>query len=296
MGLEIAETNKPKTTDGSTPNWDIDAYRPSSEKAVQTNASKPDGEGVNGQAGSDQKLVHDRQEHKTSEALRTVEKQLPIQSGAPPEEQTVWQTIKDNPGKTALAVGGAAVVIGLGKYGAARVAEKIWPRVLIFEESPFMGEAMKAALAKGGFKADIFLGARSLENNIVGITSSGKDVAVDLARYRFGLLAGGLKGDYHGVDIARRLASEKITTLGLSTSDKMDEAFKLSGASITTNKGTGFAALHQRVFSPRSAIKSPEKVQLALEKFGARLQEDKGLRKASDDALMEAMKKFGIGD
>ena len=299
LGLEIAETIKHATTNEPTPDWDIGAFRPSSDKAVQNVGSKHDGDRVEtprGLAETDSKLVHNVRDSKTAEALLALEKHLPLQDTTPVEDKSVWQTIKENPGKTALGVGGTALALGLAKYGMSRYAAAHLPRVLIFEESPFMGQAMKAALSKSGYQADLFLGARSLKNNIVGIATDGTDVAIDLSKYRFGLLAGGLKGEYHGVDIARRLASEKITTLGLSTSDKMDNAFRLSGATITSNKGTGFAALHQGVFNPTTAIKSPQKTQLALERFGVRLHEDKALRKTSDDALMEAMKKFGVGD
>lgn len=305
MGLEFSDASKPNTTEPTLTSWDVGAFRPSaSELAVkrpvvnESPTQTTDGATGNSKP-ADHKLVSDQQDSqdaKTREALIALDKQLPIQSTTPTEDKSWWQTIKENPGKTAVAVGGTAVALGLAKYGASRYAAAHMPRVLIFEESPFMGEAMKAALVKGGYQADLFLGARSLKNSIVGIATDGTDVAIDLSKYRFGLLAGGLKGEYHGVDIARRLASERITTIGLSTSDKMNDAFRLSGATISTNKGTGFAALHEGVFSPVSAIKSPQRTQLALEKFGVRLHEDKNLRKSSEAALMDAMKKFGIGD
>jgi len=72
-----------------------------------------------------------------------------LSAGQADASHSLWQAVYENPGKTALVVGGSALVVGAVVASRGKIAEFIpglKNKVLVVEDSPFFGPAFKETL------------------------------------------------------------------------------------------------------------------------------------------------------
>ena len=101
---------------------------------------------------------------------------------------SLWQAVYENPGKTALLVGGTALVVGAAVASRGKIAELIpglKNKVLVVEDSPFFGPAFKETLERQGNKVTLLTGAEDVAALKSGIVTApgGKQIPVHLERY-----------------------------------------------------------------------------------------------------------------
>lgn len=202
---------------------------------------------------------------------------------------SMWKEAYEHPVRTG-AIAAAAVVAG----GAAIALATRRPGVLIIEDTPAMGMAMRDTLQAAGHKVTWVTHVSKL-NPLTGIDAAGKEVAIAGNRkFKLALLDGDLGKDMMtGPEIVGSLRRENIVTLGTSTMADLNLAMKTNGAEMAATKPVVFTSLVAKQLDVRQALRAPAEVQASLDALSAafRSKEIEPIRKAADAKLMEYFSK-----
>ncbi len=180
-----------------------------------------------------------------------------------------FQDAYDNPGTTALVVGGTVATIGLIAASRGKLA-RLMPGggrdgILLVEDTPFMGKAFKHALEEQGEKVTWFTGVKKL-NPFTGITHEGKEVVVQPNKFKFAFVDGDLKGSIpQGEHVVDALKSSRLTSFGTSSVHQVNESLLRNGATVTGDKPAILSALVNRTIDLRQVVKAPARVQVQMD-------------------------------
>jgi len=203
----------------------------------------------------------------------------------------LFEDAYENPGTTAMVVGGAAATIGLIAASRGRLA-KMLPGggrdgILLVEDTPFMGKAFKHVLEEQGEKVTWFTGIKKLQP-FTGITNDGKELVIQPNKFKFAFVDGELTGSRHqGEHVVDALKSSNLTSFGTSTIRDINLAMRTNGAALTGEKPAVLTALVNRTLDLRLVTSAPAKVQLQMDELMIKLRTPAmdEARKKADDVL-----------
>lgn len=199
----------------------------------------------------------------------------------------LWSAAYENPGTTAtiaaVALAGTALIASKGRISNL-ISGK--PGVLLIEDTVPMGKAYAEALTANGHKVTWVTNIKSL-NPLVGTTPAGGELAINTNRLKVAFVDGDLgKGVLTGPEIVGTLRSKNIFSIGTSTTADLNQAMLANGAEIASNKAAVFASLVGKRLDVRTAMKSPQPTQTALDTLQGTLgTTEAALRKRSEEIL-----------
>lgn len=202
----------------------------------------------------------------------------------------LWQEAYENPGKTALVVGGAAAAIGIA-YAARGQIGKLLPNqregILLVEDSPYMGKAFRAALQEQGENVTWFTKIKSLQP-FTGITHEGKEVVVQPHKFKLAFVDGELVGSKpQGEHVVDALKSDHLKSFGISTIPSINDSMVQHGAIVAAQKPTALTALVNHTLDLGKITRSPAQVQVEMNSLSARmLSPEMGPARKKADALV----------
>jgi hypothetical protein len=171
--------------------------------------------------------------------------------------------------------------------------------VLLFEETKFMGAALKESMEAAGHRVTWVKGVLPL-NKLYGVRMAEEEgaaeevLAINPRKFDFAVVAGGLEYKTTGMQVAKALTANKLPSLGLSTGEDMTKEFAESGgATIVANKAPAYQALFDRSFDLRGAIRSPQTVQAHLDDLTGKISADRSIMRDSNKRLMALVEKVG---
>lgn len=204
----------------------------------------------------------------------------------------LWQEAYENPGKTALVVGGAAAAIGIA-YAARGQIGKLLPNhregILLVEDSPYMGKAFRAALQEQGENVTWFTKIKSLQP-FTGITHEGKEVVVQPRKFKLAFVDGELVGSKpQGEHVVDALKSDHLKSFGISTIPAINDSMVQHGAIVAAQKPTALTALVNHTLDLGKITRSPAQVQVEMNSLSARMltPEMSPARKKADALVMK---------
>ncbi len=204
----------------------------------------------------------------------------------------LWQEAYENPGKTALVVGGAAAAIGIA-YAARGQIGKLLPNhregILLVEDSPYMGKAFRAALQEQGENVTWFTKIKSLQP-FTGITHEGKEVVVQPHKFKLAFVDGELVGSKpQGEHVVDALKSDHLKSFGISTIPAINDSMVQHGAIVAAQKPTALTALVNHTLDLGKITRSPAQVQVEMNSLSARMltPEMSPARKKADALVMK---------
>lgn len=204
----------------------------------------------------------------------------------------LWQEAYENPGKTALVVGGAAAAIGIA-YAARGQIGKLLPNhregILLVEDSPYMGKAFRATLQEQGENVTWFTKIKSLQP-FTGITNEGKEVVVQPHKFKLAFVDGELVGSNpQGEHVVDALKSAHLKSFGISTIPSINDSMVQHGAIVAAQKPTALTALVNHTLDLGKITRSPAQVQVEMNSLSARMltPEMSPARKKADALVMK---------
>ncbi len=213
---------------------------------------------------------------------------------------SLWQAAYEHPIATGVAVGTTALVVGAaiasrGKIGGLLKGGK--SEVILFEDSPFFGSAMKETLEQQGNKVTWVTGADDLKALDAGVATvhGGKHVPVHLERFQAAFVDGDLKGGITGAEVVHRLTAEHVTSVGISSQLGPNADMIKEGAIAAGLKPSVFGALVNKDVTVAGILKNPGAVQGQIEGYQTRYMADETVGRKASDLLKAAMKKMGVG-
>lgn len=213
--------------------------------------------------------------------------------------QSLWQAAYENPGETALIVGGTALVVGAAITSRGKLA-KLLPTakndVLLVEDSAMFGNAFKETLEQQGNRVTWVTGAEDLTALKAGIATGpgGKPVPVQLDRFQAAFVDGDLAGKVTGAQVVERLTAQHVASVGISSQPTMNAAMLKEGAIAADLKPSVFGALVNKEVSVKGILKDPAAVQGKLDSFRERFMADSKIGAKASEILKSAMERFGI--
>lgn len=203
------------------------------------------------------------------------------------------QEVYEHPVKTgaavaAVAAGGAALVYAARKGHLGELMPWKKPNVLIIEDTKGMGLAFQDALKASGHETTWVTSIKSLKP-LTGISPEGAEVSLASKRFKVALVDGDLgKGQLTGPEIVGTLKSNRIFSIGTSTTDEFNKAMLENGAQVAANKGVIYTSLLGRQIDLKAALRSPQAAQDGLTSFAAvmRKPEWAKLKEEADAKLM----------
>lgn len=213
---------------------------------------------------------------------------------------SLWQAAYENPGTTALVVGGTALAVGAVIASRGKLAELIpgmKNRVLVVEDSPFFGPAFKETLEAQGNKVDLITGADDVAalKSGVAMAPGGKHIPVHLERYHAAFVDGDLAGNVTGAQVVKELSAKHVSSVGMSSQVAPNLEMLKEGAVAAELKPSVFGALVNRDISVRGVLRKPGEVQGQLESYKTRYFQDNSIGDKASEILKRAMKNLGIG-
>lgn len=211
------------------------------------------------------------------------------------ETSSLWKDAYENPGKTALIAGGVVLAAGALIYGrgaAARFFANSKDEVLLFEDSPYFGAALKKTLERQGSKVTWLTGAQDLKAG-VGIAPDGHTVALDFKHFKTAFVDGDLTNGLRGADVVGKLTAEKIVSVGISSQNDMNLAMRQSGAVAAGNKAHVFGALFNKDVTVKGVLKAPGAVQAQIDDYAARYLVDRKVATKAEALLKKEISKLG---
>lgn len=140
--------------------------------------------------------------------------------------------------------------------------------VLIIEDTPMMGMALKDAVVASGHKAT-WVNTVSKLNPLTGVDQAGKEVALSGKRFHLALVDGDLgKGQLTGPEIVPFLKQQNITSIGTSTIASFNKDMLANGAQIAAGKPVIYTSLFGKTFDLKTAVRNPASVQESLVSAG----------------------------
>jgi CheY-like chemotaxis protein len=212
---------------------------------------------------------------------------------------SLWQAAYENPGTTALVVGGTALAVGAAIASRGKLV-KLLPTakndVLLVEDSAMFGNAFKETLESQGNRVTWVTGAEDLKALKAGIATgpSGQPVPVHLERYRAAFVDGDLAGKVTGAQVVERLTAQHVASVGISSQPTMNAAMLKEGAIAADLKPSVFGALVNKEISVGGILKDPTAVQGKLDSFRTRFMADSTVGAKASEILKKAMERFGV--
>ncbi len=227
-------------------------------------------------------------EHSEQKGLAGLAQQAE-QSGA-----KLWNEVYEHRKEIGVAAGTAAVV-GLGLYAGREQLGKILGTgardVLLVEDTPFMGSAMKEALETNGEKVTWVTGVKSA-TPLTGTTLEGREIVLNPRKFKIALVDGELTGsNLQGEHVVQALHEAGVTSIGTSSVGEINDVMLAKGADIAAKKGTIVSALASNKLDLAGALRSPGSVQRGLDDLTKQLEGAKGkaLRQQGDELLTRHM-------
>ncbi len=229
----------------------------------------------------------------SDKANDTIKEDKPTNAAA-----ALFEDAYENPGTTALVIGGAAATIGVIAASRGKLA-RLMPGggrdgIMLVEDTPFMGKAFKHALEEQGEKVTWFTGVSKLRP-FTGVTHEGKEVVVQPSKFKFAFVDGELTGSRHqGEHVVDALKSSNLTSFGTSTIRDINMSMKLNGATVTGEKPAVLTALVNKTLDLRQVTRAPAAVQVQMDDLMVNLRkpEMEPMRQKADDVL----RKFLLDD
>ena len=143
----------------------------------------------------------------------------------------------------AAAIAGTAIALYAGRDqliklvpAAARLLPGAGKEVLLVEDTPFLGKAMKSALESNGERVTWVTGFKSA-NPLRATTLNGPDLIVKPSRFKVALVDGELTGSkLQGEHVVNALHADGVTSIGTSTVGKINDIMRANGAELTAQK------------------------------------------------------------
>lgn len=183
-------------------------------------------------------------------ALETKPQEMPETDnrGWKERAQALYNDAYENPGKTAAYVAGGAVALGAAALGGKALLARSAKEILLVEDTPMTGKALKSLLEKDGHNVTWFTGVKSF-HPFTGITPEGKNVVFDPRKFRAALVDGELNDAKNkplylqGVHIVDALSKERLPVIGISTVPGENALLRANGALVSAEKPTAMAAI-----------------------------------------------------
>lgn len=213
-----------------------------------------------------------------------------VGASAPDVSSSLWEAAYENPGKTALVVGGTALIVGAAIASRGKLA-KILPsaknEVLLVEDSPYFGAAIKETLETQGSKVTWLAGADDAKafKAGIGLGPDGKSVTVPLDRFKTAFVDGDLAGKITGAEVVEGLTAKHITSVGISSQPTMNAEMLKQGAVAAGLKPSVFGALVNKDVTVAGVIKNPGAVQGQIDSYQARYLKDHSIAKRASEIL-----------
>jgi len=198
--------------------------------------------------------------------------------------KALWQDVYENPGKTAMVAG--AVVLGAAALYASRGL--FIKDVLLVEDTPYMGQAMKSALETNGERVTWITGISSAKP-LTGTTLEGKNLVLDMSRFKIALVDGELvDSEMQGDAVVHALRHDGISSIGTSSVPEINNLMLANGASVAAPKATIVSALVDNSLDLRTAVRTPASEQVRLDALTDQLKgpTGKALRQKGNQFLM----------
>lgn len=211
---------------------------------------------------------------------------------------SLWQAVYENPGKTALAVGGTALVVGAAIASRGKLA-KLMPGakndVLLVEDSPIFGSAIKETLEKQGNRVTWVTGAKDVKALKAGVvtTPDGSAVPMHFDRFQAAFVDGDLIGNVTGAQVVEKLSAQHVASVGISSQPAMNVEMLKEGAVAAGLKPSVFGALFNREITVAGIFKKPGAVQGQIDDYQARYLADHSIGKRATDLVMRTMNRLG---
>lgn len=158
------------------------------------------------------------------------------------------KVVKEHPVETALAAtallgAGALAKRAVGRYLASGAGHG----VLLVEDTPYTGKALKAALELEGEQVTWLRGVKradGLPHQLRGIGASGEEVVLDTRKFKGALVDGELEGSYlQGAHVVDALKKGHLPSIGISSDAQTNALLRRSGASASAEKPTALASI-----------------------------------------------------
>ena len=213
---------------------------------------------------------------------------------------SLWQAVYENPGKTALLVGGTALVVGAAVASRGKIAELIpglKNKVLVVEDSPFFGPAFKETLERQRNEVTLITGAEDVAALKSGIVTApgGKQIPVHLERYQAAFVDGELAGNVTGAQVVKELSAKHVSSVGMSSQIAPNAEMLREGAIAAELKPSVFGALVRKEISVPGILRNPGEVQGQLESYKRRYFIDNSIGDKASEILKRAMERMGVG-
>ncbi len=207
---------------------------------------------------------------------------------------SLWQDVYENPGKTALVVGGAALAVAAviaGKPALAKLLPEGRTEVLLVEDSPYFGKAIKQALEEQGSKVTWLAGAKDTEalKSGMALAPDGHVVSVHLERFKAAFVDGDLTGKVTGADVVEQLSAEHVASVGISSQPVMNKEMLDHGAIAAGLKPSVFGALVNKDVTVAGLLREPGAVQGQIDGYQTAYKADHKIADRASAMLTEAM-------
>ncbi len=218
-------------------------------------------------------------------------------AGSADASNSLWKAVYEHPGETALVVGGTALVVGAAIASRGKLA-KLLPGakndVLLVEDSPFFGTALKETLEKQGNRVTWVTGAEDVNALKAGMVTApnGSAVPVHLERFQAAFVDGDLAGKVTGAQVVERLTAEHVASVGISSQHGMNAEMLKEGAIAAGLKPSVFGALVNKELTVSGILKKPQAVQGQIDSFQARYLADSKVGKRASDLLTRTMQRL----
>jgi CheY-like chemotaxis protein len=156
--------------------------------------------------------------------------------------------VKEHPVESALAAtallgAGALAKRAIGRYLASGAGHG----VLLVEDTPYTGKALKAALELEGEQVTWLRGVKradGLPHQLKGIGASGEEVLLDTRKFKGALVDGELEGSYlQGAHVVDALKKGHLPSIGISSDAETNALLRRTGAAASAEKPTALAAI-----------------------------------------------------
>jgi len=217
-----------------------------------------------------------------------------IADGVEKAGASLWKDVYEHRAAIEIVAGTAAagaLALYAGREQVGRMLAGGAKDVLLVEDTPFMGKAMKSALEQNGERVTWVTGFKSA-NPLTATTLNGDDLVLNPRNFKVALVDGELKGSYlQGEHVVNALHKAGVTSIGTSTVSTINEAMLANGAEIAAQKGTVIGALANNQLDLAAAVRTPGTAQKGLDALAVKLKgpEGKPLRRQADAILQKFM-------
>lgn len=200
----------------------------------------------------------------------------------------------EHPRTTAAIAAGAMATGALLIASKGRAAKALFgaeKEVLLVEDTPYMGRAYKAALEEEGHRVTWVTGV-SRPAPFTATTPEGKQVVLDLSRYKHAFVDGDLKGSYlQGEHVVDALKKSHVPSVGTSTIPELNARMLANGATLVGEKPTVLTALANHSINWDSALRHPGDGKIAIDLLSRRIVGESGkpIRQKAETLLTRAL-------